>query len=152
MAWYLHLVKLINPLPTAMPQPLTPAQIYAQLEALVLPTLTDYQSDLTVQDRNTLKAYTGPFLLTYRPTGTHLLVLGEAQEFLIAGDERKPAQQIERTFDRKRAEVSWDYQQHFLHFTGSEFKYLSQVEALALVDAHKEQLLAKVNAKKAVLA
>jgi hypothetical protein len=28
---------------------MTPAQIYAQLEAQVLPVLRDYQSDLTVQ-------------------------------------------------------------------------------------------------------
>lgn len=53
---------------------LTPALIYSQLEALVLPVLREYQSDLTVQDRNCLSAYTEPFLLSYRPTGTNLLV------------------------------------------------------------------------------
>jgi len=45
---------------------MTPALIYSQLEALVLSVLREYQSDLTVQDRNCLSAYTGPFLLSYR--------------------------------------------------------------------------------------
>ena len=39
------------------------------IEAQVLAILREYQSDLTVQDHSSLSAYTGPFLLSYRPTG-----------------------------------------------------------------------------------
>lgn len=120
---------------------MTPALIYALLEAQVLPALVEYQSDLTVQDRRSLSAYTGPFLLSYRATGTNLLVLGEAKEFLIAGDSRSYREQVERTFERKRAEVSWEFNKHFLHFDGSEFHPLSRAEALAVVDAHRTHLL-----------
>ena len=120
---------------------MTSALIYALLEAQVLPVLVEYQSDLTVQDRACLSGYTGPFLLSYRPTGTNLLVLGEAKEFLSAGDSRSYAQQVERTFDRKRAEVSSALNKHFLHFDGSEFHPLTRAEALAVVDAHRAHLL-----------
>lgn len=123
---------------------MTSATIYALLEAQVLPVLREYQSDLTVQDRRSLSAYTGPFLLSYRVTGTNLLVLGEAKECLIAGDSRTPQEQVERTFDRKRAEVSWEFNKHFLHFDGAEFHTLTRAEALAVVDAHRAILLAVI--------
>jgi len=137
--------------PLLTPPTMNPAQIYARLEALVLPVLQEYQSDLTVQDRNCLSAYTGPFLLSYRATGTNLLVLGEAKEFLMADSERTPREQIERTFERKRAEVSWDYNTHFLHFDGQDFHALTRTEALALVDAHRAQVLEELKDRKSGL-
>ena len=130
---------------------MTAALIYALLEAQGLPVLREYQSDLTVQDRRSLSAYTGPFLLSYRPTGTNLLVLGEAKEFLIAGDSRTPQEQVERTFDRKRAEVSWESNKHFLHFDGAEFHALTRAEALAVVDAHRAHLLEAIKGRKSGL-
>lgn len=130
---------------------MTPALVYALLEAQVLPVLREYQSDLTVQDRNTLSAYTGPFLLSYRPTGTNLMILGQAKEFLMAGSERTPTEQVERTFERKRAEVSWEFNKHFLHFDGSEFHALTRAEALALVDAHRTYLLEGIKDRKSAL-
>ncbi len=122
--------------------------IYALLEAQVLPVLREYQSDLTVQDRNTLSAYTGPFLLSYRPTGTNLLLLGEARDFLIGGDarsRREQSEEMETFFDRKRAEVSWALNTHFLHFDGHEFHVLSRASALTVVDGHRERLLGLLN-------
>lgn len=129
---------------------LTPAKIYAQLEALVLPTLTCYKTDLTREDRNSLKAYTGPFLLSYRATGTNLLVLGEPKEFLIAGDPRPASEQVKHTYDRKRAEISCERQEFFLHFTGTEFKSLTRAEALAVVDAALPVTLAALAQQRAV--
>ena len=130
---------------------MTAALIYSMLEAQVLPILREYQSDLTVQDRSSLSAYTGPFLLSYRTTGTNLLVLGEAKEFLIAGDLRSPREQVERTFDRKRAEVSCESNKHFLHFDGSEFHALTRPEALSVVDAYRAHLLEVLKDLKRVL-
>jgi hypothetical protein len=78
-------------------------------------------------------------------------VLGETKEFLMAGSERTPREQIERTFDRKRAEVSWEYNTHFLHFDGATFHALSRAEALAVVDAHRAHLLGEIKDRKSSL-
>lgn len=125
---------------------LSPAEIYAHLEAVVLPVLEHYQTDLTDMDRKTLAGYDGPFLLSYRATGTNLLILGPAKESLIAGDPRPAEEQVKRTFDRKRADVTWDYNKYFLHYDGHEFHQLSREQALKVVDEGLATALAELAA------
>lgn len=123
---------------------LSPAEIYAHLEAVVLPVLMHYQTDLTQMDRNTLANYSGPFLLSYRATGTNLLILGPVKESLIAGDPRPAEEQVTRTFDRKRAEISWDYNKYFLHYDGHKFHQLSREQALKVTDEGLAAALAEL--------
>lgn len=51
------------------------ANIYQQLEKVVLPGLENFKTDLTVSDKEFLKKYKGNFLYAYRNNGTNIFTL-----------------------------------------------------------------------------
>ena len=136
-----------------MPTLLTSEDIYAQLEALVLPTIEAYQTDLTVHDRNSLAGSTAPFLISYRPTGTFLIVLQdyEHKHYHDTTGEHTPAQMVEQFIARKRAQFNYDFssteKSKFLFFTGSDFESVTKERAVELVTEYGEKMMAEATRK-----
>jgi hypothetical protein len=55
--------------------------VYEELEALVLPRLTNHQADLTTHDREAIAAHSGPFLHWSWDCGTYLISLVPPDEY-----------------------------------------------------------------------
>lgn len=51
------------------------ANVYLQLESVVLPVLENFKTDFTVSDKEFLKKYKGKFLYAYRNSGTNIFAL-----------------------------------------------------------------------------
>lgn len=110
-------------------------EIYERLESMVLPMLEEYQTDLTTHDRNQIAAYPGPLLLSYRPTGTNLMLLGKVgRAFGIAAN-------INAHIERKLAEVRNEQNVLFLYFTGRDFVPVTRAKAEAIAETFRGQLL-----------
>lgn len=113
----------------------------------MLKVLKDYTTDLTQCDRTVLSKYTGAFLLSYRPTGTNILLLEGVENFAIESDKYTIAEQVARIWDNKRYEVAMETQTHWLHFTGRKFEQLTREQALALVDRLQAGMMATLPAR-----
>lgn len=60
--------------------------VYKELEKVVLPQMTDYQTDLVKHDRNWIQAHPGvPFLHYSSDTGTHFIAFHKLEEYPAEG-------------------------------------------------------------------
>ena len=119
--------------------------VYKQLETVVLPKMTDYQTDLIKHDKEWIKANPGvPFLHYSSNTGTHIIPFTKRDDYPAKGVKvpylfgeadrehmLKEKVEIAKYFNKERYYAKWVH-----YFNGKELLEISHGFAIELATAY----------------
>jgi hypothetical protein len=118
--------------------------IFEQLKTIVLPSLEQYQEDLTKHDFNILKDYKGPFLYSWRRTGTNLIKLQKDYKDYF-NNEVLSIHSESNTKDFYKQEIIWITHpmndKGFLYYDGANLKKITREQAQSIHSLHIQNII-----------